>query len=122
MTSNPNTARVVVPVEPTDAMLQGGCAKHTPGQPMSPDSPFHDRECPSFERRRRIWADMIASAPASPAVGLEEAVGLLREMLDGCVGPLVGGGDGGTHVLTSPPPATLTKARAFLTRMESRDV
>lgn len=54
---------VAVPLAPTDAMLQGGCAKHTPGQPMSRTA---DRECPSFEARRRIWADMIQTAPAHP--------------------------------------------------------
>ena len=49
----------LVPVVPTDAMLQGGCAKHKPHQPMSPGRD----ECPAFPRRRRIWADMLSAAP-----------------------------------------------------------
>lgn len=67
---------VVVPREPTEAMLQGGCAKHKPGEPMS--DKWHE-ECPSFVSRRKIWADMIAAAPVSPDSDLlKEAVGLLR--------------------------------------------
>lgn len=50
-----------MPVEPTEAMLQGACDKHTPGQPMSEDRPY---ECPRFETRRRIWRKMTAAAPA----------------------------------------------------------
>lgn len=69
---------VIVPREPTDAMLQGACEKHTPGQPMSEGM----RECPGFVRRRRIWADMIAAAPASDLEQVsrerDEAVRLLR--------------------------------------------
>lgn len=53
---------VIVPKEPTEAMLQGACATHVPGQPMS-NRTGGDRECPGFERRRRIWADMVAAAP-----------------------------------------------------------
>jgi hypothetical protein len=49
-------------------MLQGGCDKHTPGQHMS-ERPGGDRECPAFARRRRIYADMLATAPAPPVDG-----------------------------------------------------
>lgn len=42
--------------EPDDALLQPGCAKHAPGQPMSERYP---EECPTFIRRRRIWKEQI---------------------------------------------------------------
>ena len=58
-----------VPVEPTAAMLQGACEKHTPGQPMSKDRPD---ECPRFETRRRIYAKMLQAAPAPD--GMREAI------------------------------------------------
>lgn len=56
---------ILVPREPTDAMLQGACAKHTPGQPMAtdPKRPHAHVECPAFRRRRQIWRDMIATSP-----------------------------------------------------------
>ncbi len=59
---------VVVPREPTEAMLQGACAEHRPGRPMQETTPRagreHDtRECPMFATRRRIWSAMIAATP-----------------------------------------------------------
>lgn len=56
---SPTEGLVLVPRAPTDAMLQGACRTHTPGQPMSKN---HPDECPSFERRRRAWADMVERA------------------------------------------------------------
>ncbi len=68
----------MVPVEPTEAMISGACAKHTPGQPMNPDpKSFGHHECPAFDRRRRIWADMIAASPQSP--GEEKGMGHASE-------------------------------------------
>lgn len=59
----------VVPIEPTEAMLQGACEKHRPGQPMSATTPHWrgpewdtDEECPSFVRRRKIYRAMINAA------------------------------------------------------------
>ena len=60
----------VVPVEPTEAMLQGACDKHTPGKPMSDDRP---EECPRFQTRRRIYAAMLEASPVVP-VGSGEAL------------------------------------------------
>lgn len=59
---------VVVPIEPTNAMLQGACKSHTPGMSMGADRFGRvSGECPSFDRRRRIWADMIARyLPSAP--------------------------------------------------------
>lgn len=53
------TALRIVPYEPTFEMLQSGCGKHQPGQPMSEGL----GECPAFVRRRRIWKDMVKHAP-----------------------------------------------------------
>ena len=53
---------VLVPRVPTDAMLQGACKSHIPGQSMGTIRGFEHGECPSFERRRRIWADMVSAA------------------------------------------------------------
>lgn len=50
--------------EPDDAMLQPGCAKHTPGVPVSEDRPD---ECPAFVRRRKVWANMIDTILAEEA-------------------------------------------------------
>ena len=52
------TARAVLLAirEPDEAMLQPGCTKHKPGAPMSDDRP---EECPTFVRRRKVWANMI---------------------------------------------------------------
>jgi hypothetical protein len=33
------------------------------------ERPGGDRECPAFDRRRRIYADMLATAPAPPVDG-----------------------------------------------------
>lgn len=68
MTAEPEMR--LVPVEPTEAMLQGGCSKHKPGQPMSDK---WDEECPSFVSRRKIWSDMLSAAPA-PQEGEREAL------------------------------------------------
>lgn len=59
---------VVVPIEPTNAMLQGACKSHTPGMSMGADRFGRvSGECPSFDRRRRIWADMISRyLPSAP--------------------------------------------------------
>lgn len=56
---------VLVPREPTEAMLQPACAKHTPGAPMRlPHEQWRGtEECPSFAKRRRIWASMLSAAP-----------------------------------------------------------
>jgi len=61
----------LVPVEPTEAMLQGACDKHTPGQPMSK---HRGDECPRFATRRRIYAKMLAASPAPSMEGLREKV------------------------------------------------
>lgn len=61
---------VLVPRVPTDAMLQGACKSHIPGQSMGTIRGFEHGECPSFERRRRILADMV-SAALPPAPGAE---------------------------------------------------
>lgn len=48
--------------EPSPAMLQPACAKHTPGQSMGVNhftKVDHGEECPNFRARRRIWASMI---------------------------------------------------------------
>lgn len=57
---SPTEGLVLVPRVPTDAMLQGACRTHTPGVPMSKDH----GECPSFNARRRAWADMVERAGA----------------------------------------------------------
>ncbi len=57
------TDTVRVPREPTEAMLQGACDKHKPGQPMSEDRP---EECPRFQTRRRIYRAMLAASPPQP--------------------------------------------------------
>lgn len=59
---------VVVPIEPTNAMLQGACKSHTPGMSMGADRFGRvSGECPSFDGRRRIWADMISRyLPSAP--------------------------------------------------------
>lgn len=59
---------VMVPIEPTNAMLQGACKSHTPGMSMGADRFGRvSGECPSFDRRRRIWADMISRyLPSAP--------------------------------------------------------
>ncbi|WP_375272085.1 hypothetical protein [Sphingomonas sp.] len=72
---------VMVPREPTEAMLQGACEKHRPGRPMQETTPLPGREgdteeCPLFAKRRRIWSAMLSAAPASPiptSVGNEGA-------------------------------------------------
>ena len=61
---SPTDGLVLVPRSPTDAMLRGACRTHTPGQPMSKN---HPDECPSFERRRRAWADMVQRAVEASA-------------------------------------------------------
>lgn len=61
---SPTDGLVLVPRVPTDAMLNGACRTHAPGQPMSKN---HPDECPSFERRRRVWADMIEKAEGAAA-------------------------------------------------------
>lgn len=58
---------VRVPVEPTEAMLQGACAKHRPGRPMQETTPVRGyendtAECPAFVKRRSIWSAMISAA------------------------------------------------------------
>jgi hypothetical protein len=58
----------LVPVEPTEAMLQGACAKHRPGLPMQATTPLRGyegdtRECPAFAKRRSIWSAMLSSSP-----------------------------------------------------------
>jgi len=84
MTADTDALRLV-PVEPTEAMLQGGCSKHKPGEPMS--DKWHE-ECPSFVSRRKIWADMIAAAPVSPDSDLlKEAVGVLKDVQRCTQGP-----------------------------------
>ena len=57
--------------EPTAAMLQGACEKHTPGLPMSATTPSwrgpeydSQDECPRFVTRRSIWQKMIDAALA----------------------------------------------------------
>lgn len=63
---------VLVPRVPTDAMLQGACKSHIPGQSMGTIRGFEHGECPSFERRRRIWADMVTAAlPPAPGAANE---------------------------------------------------
>lgn len=52
---------VVVRREPSEAMLQGACDKHTPGVPMGSEG-YSNRECPRFETRRNIWRKMIAAS------------------------------------------------------------
>jgi hypothetical protein len=54
---------VVVPREPTEAMLQGACDGHKPGQPMTEGG---TQECPHIEGRRIVWGRMLAAIPASP--------------------------------------------------------
>lgn len=49
---------VLVPREPTAAMLAGGCDEHVPGKPMRAGGD----ECPYFRTRRRIWAEMLDAA------------------------------------------------------------
>ena len=90
------TDTVRVPREPTEAMLQGACDKHKPGQPMSEDRP---EECPRFQTRRRIYAAMLAASPqgdgssadadthraaegAAVARERDEAVRLLRRIVE----------------------------------------
>jgi hypothetical protein len=51
---------VLVPREPTEAMLQTGCATHKPGVPMGNT----DRECPRIANRRAIYRAMLSAAPA----------------------------------------------------------
>jgi len=50
---------VLVPREPTEAMLQGACKGHKPGVPMSAN---REEECPKIGNRRYIWNAMIAAA------------------------------------------------------------
>ena len=50
----------------------------------------------------------------------DEAVGLVRDLVDGCEGPLVGAGDGNTRVVSAPPPDVRQSARAFLAKLEER--
>lgn len=57
---DPTAGKVLVPRAATDAMVQGACRTHTPGVPMSKDR----GECPSFEARRRAWADMVERSGA----------------------------------------------------------
>lgn len=59
----PTAGRVLVPRAATDTMVQGACRTHTPGVPMSKDR----GECPSFDARRRAWADMVERAVGAGA-------------------------------------------------------
>jgi hypothetical protein len=52
---------VIVPREPTAAMLRGACDEHEPGQSMRPDAPGLG-ECPHFVTRRRVWREMVWAA------------------------------------------------------------
>ena len=49
---------VLVPREPTAAMLAGACSEHKPGEPMNALS----GECPYIEHRRNAWRQMLDAA------------------------------------------------------------
>lgn len=80
---------VLVPREPTEEMLQPACQKHPVGKPMRDPDPVTGRtyeECPGFDKRRRIWASMLAAAPPSPdsqrgADNLAEARQLIADLV-----------------------------------------
>ena len=74
------TDTVRVPREPTEAMLQGACDKHKPGQPMSEDRP---EECPRFQTRRRIYRAMLAASPQEAVPTKREAALAELAKLDG---------------------------------------
>ena len=61
---------VIVPREPTNAMVQGACKTHTVGEPMS-KRPQGREECPRFEKRRKIWQAMITNAPEEAEAAME---------------------------------------------------
>lgn len=83
MTANPNTARVVVPLEPTPKMIDAGARviREYEDLPQMTDL-SSARDFIARNWVGTIWPAMIEAAPASPAVGLEEAVGLREALRD----------------------------------------
>lgn len=56
---------VLMPLEPTDAMLRDACSDHEPGKPMSASLSLHgdSAECPRFGARRRLYRNLLRHSP-----------------------------------------------------------
>lgn len=52
---------------------------------------------------------------------LAEAREIIADVVSSCIGPQVGGSDGGTHIVQPPRHGVLTRASAFLASKEQSD-
>lgn len=56
---------VLMPLEPTDAMLKDACDDHEPGKPMGGALASYgdSSECPRFIARRRLYRNLLRHSP-----------------------------------------------------------